>query len=321
MSSSGDDFTKKVIEKFRVQLLDLSKRNNLISFKHTNKSTKQIRVIDEVITNLFDKLVSEEELEFKPIPLPDNIPEDEKNEKFEKKLKELRLTDEEFQTKKIALGEEPNEREYLQLDIWLRDKARKILEMKPINRTQTITIEEQAKKFGIKPGYDLQVKGKQKKHTDNYIQTLLYPDQLERRLKSTNEQCKLYENEAGINILYMAFGYLEWYETATSTGKITTPLILVPINIKRELKKGEYQYKISLRDNEISHNLCLEEKLKRDFGLVLPKIENNLIDYFETIIDLIKISLNSLEELQPCRYFVASFSRAVLRIVKDLKSL
>jgi superfamily I DNA and/or RNA helicase/very-short-patch-repair endonuclease len=292
MSNSGDEFTKKVIEKYRVQLLDLSKRNNLISFKHTNRSTKQIRIIDEVITTLFDKLSSEEELGFQSIELPDNIPEDEKNETFEQKLKEMRLTDEEFQVKKNSLGEEPSEREYLQLDLWLRDKARKELGLKQINRTQTATIEEQAKKFKIDPSYDLKFESKAKKHIDNYIQTLLYPDQLERRLKSIYDQSRLYESEAGINVLYAAFGFLDWYETDTSTDKITTPLILVPISIKREMKKGEYQYQIALRDDDISHNLCLEEKLKQNFGLQLPSFKGELTSYLSEVAELVKNKAN-----------------------------
>lgn len=268
--SSGDEFTKKVIEKFRVELLDLTKRNNLISFKHSNKSTKQIRVVDEVISNLFDKLISEEELSFNPISVQDNIPEDEKTPIFEQKLEELKLTDEEYHAKKLSLPKEPSEREYLRLDLWLRDKTRASLGMKMINRSQVITIEEHAAKLGIDPSYELKQSSQKKKHTDNVIQTLLYPEQLERRLKSISEQCRLYENEAGINILYMAFGFLEWYESDSSDGKITTPLILIPINIKREQNKGQYSYSISLRDDEISQNLCLEEKLKREFGLQIP---------------------------------------------------
>lgn len=316
--SSGEDFTKKVIGKFRSELLDLTKRNSLISFRHTNKSVKQIRIIDEVISKIYEKLLSDNEFSFSSISVQNNIPEDEKSEQFELKIKEIKLSNQEYAEKRANLGDEPSERDFLALDIWVRDFVRVELGLPPVKRGQSLPVGEHARNLGIDPSFDLISKSNKKKHTDNALQTLLYPDQLERRLKSIYEQCKLYESEAGINILYFSLGFLEWYED-NETKAVLAPLILVPVEIIRKEKKGGYIFEVKLRDNDdISHNLCLEENLKRNFGLKLPTFdpEDGEIDkYFQDVFEIIKSKPNwKIKQFATLGFF----SFAKLAMYKDL---
>lgn len=310
-------FIKKAIETFRTELLDLTKRNNLISYKHSARSVKQLRIVEECISNIYEKILSGEELRIDFLPPQDNTPKDERTEEFKRKHEKLKLTDEEYITKKANLGKEPSERAFLNLDNWLKDKTRVELGLGPIDRAQLKTAEEHAKKLGINPSYDLALTSRDKKHSDNKLQTLFYEDQIERRLKAVHEQCRLYENEAGISILYISLGFLHWYETETSEEVITSPLVLLPIGLKKELKKGKYEYTVFGRDEDPSHNLCLEEKLRKDFGIIIPKFdeEASIAKYFKKIEILIKDKKNWSVKNQAT---IGFFSFSKIAMFRDL---
>jgi len=53
-----------VIEQFRTKLLDLTGRNALISFRHSERSRSNIRVVDEIPEKLFGKLDAGKQLFF-----------------------------------------------------------------------------------------------------------------------------------------------------------------------------------------------------------------------------------------------------------------
>jgi hypothetical protein len=42
-----DTFVREIIQRYRTKLLDLTSRNPLISFKHSERSRSQIRVVGE----------------------------------------------------------------------------------------------------------------------------------------------------------------------------------------------------------------------------------------------------------------------------------
>ena len=72
--SSIDAFILEVIEQDRAKLLDLTSRNPLISFRHSDRSRSHIRIIGEIPERLFNRLISGRELAFKPLPDPELIP-------------------------------------------------------------------------------------------------------------------------------------------------------------------------------------------------------------------------------------------------------
>jgi hypothetical protein len=56
------------LERMRRRLLDLTKRNRLLNYKHSKKGS--LRVVDELPNQLFDGLVDSKEYFFKPVPRP-----------------------------------------------------------------------------------------------------------------------------------------------------------------------------------------------------------------------------------------------------------
>ena len=81
-SKEQKENVKKTLEDLRLKLLDLTGRNPLISFKHRERNRNQVRLIDEIIDILYEKLNGGKSLEFLALPDPDNDPKDEKTEKF-----------------------------------------------------------------------------------------------------------------------------------------------------------------------------------------------------------------------------------------------
>src|SRR3954471_19523109 len=70
-SFSADFFQggiKAGLERIRLRLLDLTNRNRLLNFRHTEKSS--LRVVNELPDELFYKLTNNAEMLFAPVPKP-----------------------------------------------------------------------------------------------------------------------------------------------------------------------------------------------------------------------------------------------------------
>lgn len=119
------------------------------------------------------------------------------------------------------------------------------------------------------------------------LQTLLYSKDLDARLKVIKQYAESSINETGSNILYLAIGFLEWKEREDSDKKHLAPLFTVPIKIERKKKNNSryYEYQIEMSDEGFISNVTLKEKLKNDFGLILPVLDeqSNPEDYFRLV--------------------------------------
>src|SRR5437879_589795 len=88
-----DDFVQKAIQQFRGKLLDLSSRNPLLNFRHSERSRSHIRVVDEIPEILFEKLTASRQFTFVGLPYPELIPPDESVPLFERAFKHSKQTD------------------------------------------------------------------------------------------------------------------------------------------------------------------------------------------------------------------------------------
>jgi len=73
--------------------------------------------------------------------------------------------------------------------------------------------------------------------------------------------------EQGINILYVAFGTLEWTEAAATDVRIASPLVLVPVRLERDTALDPYT--LVPIDEPPVFNPALAFKMDRDFKLPL----------------------------------------------------
>ena len=60
---------------------------------------------------------------------------------------------------------------------------------------------------------------------DADIQTLLLPTDLERKLNAITSKCRTWAQETGMNVLHVAYGFLEWSDGAHAETSLA-PLIL-----------------------------------------------------------------------------------------------
>jgi very-short-patch-repair endonuclease len=110
------------------------------------------------------------------------------------------------------------------------------------------------------------------RHDDAFLDTTLGPDGLQKRLLRMATEARTAEEEQGVNILYLALGFLGWFEDAASQIRREAPLVLLPVDLVRNERGSGFD--LRLRDDDLLANLPLQERLRRDFGIALPDIED-----------------------------------------------
>ena len=156
------------------------------------------------------------------------------------------------------------------------------------------------------------------RYTDSVLETPLTPDALQKRLLKLFKDSKTAEEEQGINILYLAMGFLQWYEDKNSTVLRESPLVLLPVALVRNDRTSTYD--IICRDDDIVTNLPLQERLKLDFGISLPEIGDSSEwipgDYFDRVRET--ISERGRWSVDPDGMQLGFFSFAKLMMLRDL---
>ena len=289
---------KNTLNELRLKLLNLTARNPLINFRHKETNKNQIRAIDEIIDIMFEKLyLKSQNLEFLSLSEPDFNPPDEKTEKFINELEIAKQSDEEYLKELEILPEDDDGLSKKSQEILrrLKDRVRDALGMEKRKHPDLMSKKEYAKlKDKLNPDYNLPKieKGQNlpKKWYDQKIQTLLFPEELTKNLETINRKYKESFSEKGINTLYIVFGFLEWYESKSSDRKLLSPIIILPIDIKRS-KTGKKNFYISATGDNPVLNLTLIERLKRDFDLNLPNFDEETVsieDYLKKFQNKIK---------------------------------
>jgi very-short-patch-repair endonuclease len=263
--SKVGDLVREAIARLRLKLVDLTNRNRLLNFKFSETSRKSIRVVDELPDALFSRLTQDApitgRLYFASLPEP---PVD------------TRSTTSALSA--IEQSQEPT-------DASPNENAAPTPAKRAWGRSRGATARIQvdavdwATQNGIDPSYELPKPAAGEtpaRHRDNEIQTMLFPDALEKKLSGIREDANLAWQESGIKTLYVAFGFLEWFETADSELPRYSPLFLLPVDIDRDLRANRYRYFIETAEEaEPSVNVSLQERLKREFGLALPQLQEN----------------------------------------------
>ena len=158
-----------------------------------------------------------------------------------------------------------------------------------------------------------------KKHTDLNLQTNLSQENLEKNLKRIQFRSNQLMEEQGYNILYLTLGILEWYEADQSEIKNSSPLIMIPVHLRKQSIKSKY--KLYIADEDPFVNPALQYKMVNEFNLNIPEIqaEGGSFDpqnYLKTINNLIK--MNSRWKITTDIYLgLYSFAKFVM--FKDLE--
>ena len=247
------------IERLREKLIDLSAGNRLLNFRHgsgTTGSQSALRFVGKPPDLIFSRLRDQKNVYVEPIP-------------------------------------EPTARE---LDVFYREGGQiPGLESDDARGRARPDPARWAKYRGWDVSYELPVETEDgapdKIRADNRIRALLFPDQLEARLRRLRSNARLAIEESGSNMLFLAFGFLEWSEQPSQirsddTRAYQAPLILMPAIIENETTaRGQRRLNISWSGEDLQTNLSLRKKLSIDFGIDLPDFgEEELPDaYFDRV--------------------------------------
>jgi hypothetical protein len=279
------------ILKAREKLIDLSLRNGMLNYRHSDTSTRHVRIVATKPNLLVNGLASGHSLYVIALPPVDEIPRDEETEDFRAALKEAKGVDPEWlaaEDSKRAAGSRRRYRDRA-TERQLRNRVRVSLQMPEWHGGKDP--KARALELGINPSFDLPASdsGEQDGRPDTDLQTLFFPERLEPKLTAIYTTARALQEDAGISALYCAVGFLEWYEPDDSQNPVYAPLVLLPINMEKRAVNGEYIFAISGRDEDETTNLALREKLKRHHSLDLPEYdaEGGLEAYLASVVELI----------------------------------
>ena len=112
---------------------------------------------------------------------------------------------------------------------------------------------------------------------------------LERRIKKTGGEARSYIEERGVNVLYLALGFLNWFEEKDKDNIFKAPLALTPVALKiSQDKKTFFVQSFEEEDIDLHENITLRTKLENDFNIKLPELLDekegfDLDEYFNQV--------------------------------------
>lgn len=237
----------------RQDLLELSTRNRLLNTPRRRKRSRALEIVDEQADAVFHLLVEKgNALTFDAAP--EKSEQDEPAEPIEAQEPAAEELPDVEQGSAGAIFRQPEE-EHAEATATPEDDA-------PAEAKEEAQDEEESEDQA--PAVD------PAKLKDRKLQTILNPEDLQKRLLRTFYDARTSQQEQGVNTLYLALGFLKWYEDDASDKARHAPLLLIPVHLER--KNARTRFSLTYDDGEITTNLSLQAKLKAEFGLDLPDV-------------------------------------------------
>ncbi len=127
--------------------------------------------------------------------------------------------------------------------------------------------------------------GSPARYTDSRLQTRLSSENLQDRLLEMYYDAQTHEQEQGVSILYLAIGFLKWYDSPASDKPRFAPLLLIPVDLERTSVSS--RFKVRFRNDDITTNLSLQSKLNGEFAVALPDVPDlddlSVTGYFDAV--------------------------------------
>jgi very-short-patch-repair endonuclease len=144
--------------------------------------------------------------------------------------------------------------------------------------------------FVGQPDYDEQVEEDRSiVKSAQHLQTDLTETMLQKRLLGLYRDSENAQQEQGVNILYLATGFLKWYQDEKSDMVRYAPLVMIPVQLHRQ--SAATRFKLEYTGDEVATNLSLQAMLQNDFRIQLPDIpedeEWDFADYFLKVSDAV----------------------------------
>jgi len=155
-------------------------------------------------------------------------------------------------------------------------------------------------------------------YVDLRLQTGLSSEMLQSKLRTIAYDAQTFENEQGVNILYLALGFLRWFEPRNPQDPRFAPLILLPVTLTRA--SAQEKYRITYSAEEMGSNLSLQERLKEE-DVDLPDLPEpddlSPTEYFGRVTEAVRAIPNW--RVQTDSMAVGFYSFAKLMMFRDLE--
>lgn len=175
-----------------------------------------------------------------------------------------------------------------------------------------IEVPEEASNASGKASFLAQYSGKIKRQN----QILLYNSATNpiAAVKNIEKKAREFIEETGVNVAYMAFGFIHWKESDTSNGVFRAPILLVPIQLEQASAVEPYFIKSS--EDDIIVNPTFSYKMDAEYGVKLPEYnDERLTVYLEKVTRLVaKLQWTVTAE---CKIGIFSFLK--INMYRDLK--
>ncbi len=102
----------------------------------------------------------------------------------------------------------------------------------------------------------------------DHLVTELTDKRLQTRLSRLALSARESLSEQGVAILYIAFGFLRWFESRDSDEETRSPLLLVPVRLERD--GVDAPWRLVADEDEVLLNHTLARRLRSDFNVTLP---------------------------------------------------
>ena len=134
-------------------------------------------------------------------------------------------------------------------------------------------------------------------------------------VKNIAKKAKDFLDETGINVAYLAFGFVRWNEKEVPDVFFRAPLLLVHVNIIT--KSVIDPIKIEISDDDVVLNPTFDYLLKAEYGVSLPPFEDGetLASYYSKVSEVIRRT--KWEVLDECKLGIFSFLK--INMYEDLK--
>ena len=134
----------------------------------------------------------------------------------------------------------------------------------------TVSIRD-AKMFEIENDRDLIQNIATQEFKSYRIRTFLDENELDKNLKSLYRSAKMSMEENGTNTLFLALGFLRWFESDLSEKARYAPIVLIPVDIVRNVRNKGYVIRSRQEDPQV--NITLLEYLRQDHGINITGLD------------------------------------------------
>ena len=142
------------------------------------------------------------------------------------------------------------------------------------------------------------------------------PADLQRRLRNLQRRDREWEEEQGLNVLFLAMGFLHWVDEDGEQAR--SPLLLIPCDLERESPRDPFR--LVREDDDPAVNPTLRHQLAR-LGIELPEYRNESDEHepIETYIGWVgTLAAGRADWTVDSGIFLGTFSYSKLAMYEDL---